>query len=554
MEVKKKERSIRESRISSNKKKVNIRVKHKDSRIWWKWYLRGAVLWILVIVFLCYLICFHSRNYIVQQSNKDFIDVVVKCMVVATILGLFLYFLILQNYYLAVDKIMNIFSEDAQNRDKKDADPYEPSTDMNLLIRSINRLVTANSNYKSKLEKQKGILFENFLMRLMKGQIRSEMVIRQSCKEFGLDINSKEFLILLFSVEQEDPMDDQLLTKIYAYLREIVNGFVQEAFNGYLTDIDGMVACMIMSATDESLESINSTIEIERIAKLTRQILFQKYKKRVRVCVSRISRGILGCENAFSEVEELLQYARIVGDKKNVLFYSDIKQTKLYGENDYLWFKLERKFTNCINAEDYKEAAQVFEELMDNEYISNAPTLQLASCRLFGLLNSMINALGEVRLTMDAEFFGKLDPQRSLLECKTFPELRETSREVFQKINSYSQVQDESLTYNKMMGVVDYLKDHYTESELSIVSVADYFNTNASYLSRTFKKTMGIGFSDYLQRIRIKKAMLLLQESDLTIADIAMKVGYNNTLTMNRAFKKIEGTTPGQHRKKFEIP
>lgn len=511
--------------------------------------MRGALTWVLIMAFFCYLLMFHIGNGMSAYEKKEFIDILLKCSVVATALGLFLYFFILQNYYFAIDQLIQLIAIEEDLPDIPDVGPYESSSELNKIIRSVNRLMDSNSSYKDQLNHQKQILLENFLARLMKGQLRSEMLIKQSLKEFALDINARDFLILLFTTEQQDShMEDSAISNVYAYLRNILKEFIQEAFTGYITEVDGMLACLIMSATEEPLDSINSEIEIGRIAKLSREIIYQKFQCTTRGCVSRVSQGILGCENAFSESQELLQYARLVGDDRAVLFYSDIKETKLYSDADYQWFKLERKFTNCINAENYQGAAQVFEELMDSDYVSNAPSLPLASCRLFGLLNSMINALGEVRLTMDADFFANLDPQRRLLNCTTFPELRETSREIFQKINSYSQVQNESVSYNKMMGVVDYLKEHYDDPNLSIVSVADYFNTNSSYLSRIFKKTMGIGISDYLQRLRIKQAILLLHESSMTIAEIAAKVGYNNTLTMSRAFKKFEGTTPGKHR------
>lgn len=51
-----------------------------------------------------------------------------------------------------------------------------------------------------------------------------------------------------------------------------------------------------------------------------------------------------------------------------------------------------------------------------------------------------------------------------------------------------------------------------------------------------------------MSRLRIQEACHLLEETDMTISDIADKIGYNNALTLTRAFKKIEGTTPGQYR------
>ncbi|MEG0377675.1 MAG: AraC family transcriptional regulator, partial [Eubacterium sp.] len=158
-----------------------------------------------------------------------------------------------------------------------------------------------------------------------------------------------------------------------------------------------------------------------------------------------------------------------------------------------------------------------------------------------------------VRLSMDVDFFDQLDAQRLLLECKSLPELETVSQDIFEKINQYSVKGQASVSDSKMQRVSDYLKKHYNDCNLNAVAVAEEFNMNPSYFSRSFKKTMGTGFSDYLSRLRIQETCRLLKESDLTISDIAEKVGYNNALTLTRSFKKIEGTTPGQYRQNNQI-
>ena len=221
---------------------------------------------------------------------------------------------------------------------------------------------------------------------------------------------------------------------------------------------------------------------------------------------------------------------------------------KPYRGNEQMWFKYEHHFINAINAGDYEEASRIFNKLLKNDYITGASSLNLARFRLFGLLNSMINALGEVRLFMNVEFFDELDAQRLLLECKSLPELEAVSQSIFEQINQYSAKNQVSASNSKMQRVSEYLKTHYDDCNLNAVAVAETFNMNPSYFSRSFKKAVGTGFSDYLSRLRIQEACHLLEETDMTISDIADKIGYNNALTLTRAFKKIEGTTPGQYR------
>ena len=79
------------------------------------------------------------------------------------------------------------------------------------------------------------------------------------------------------------------------------------------------------------------------------------------------------------------------------------------------------------------------------------------------------------------------------------------------------------------------------------MAVADKFRLTPAYLSRLFKKEMGRGPAEYLQKIRIEAAKNLLVNTDMTIKEISEKVGYQYVLTLNRAFKKFEGITPSQY-------
>lgn len=71
---------------------------------------------------------------------------------------------------------------------------------------------------------------------------------------------------------------------------------------------------------------------------------------------------------------------------------------------------------------------------------------------------------------------------------------------------------------------------------------------NAKYLSSFFKEQTGENLSDYINRVRLSKAKLLLKGSNMTVNEAALKTGYNNCNTFIRVFKKYEGITPGKYK------
>ncbi|MGE7823489.1 helix-turn-helix domain-containing protein [Paenibacillus sp. NPDC093718] len=82
----------------------------------------------------------------------------------------------------------------------------------------------------------------------------------------------------------------------------------------------------------------------------------------------------------------------------------------------------------------------------------------------------------------------------------------------------------------------------------SLQMMADYFDMSVSNFSHHFKKTMGQNFKEYIDQLRIQKSIQLLRDSEETLESISQQVGYTNTSSFIRSFKKMVGTTPGQYR------
>ncbi|AEV28237.1 response regulator containing CheY-like receiver domain and AraC-type DNA-binding domain [Sphaerochaeta pleomorpha str. Grapes] len=91
----------------------------------------------------------------------------------------------------------------------------------------------------------------------------------------------------------------------------------------------------------------------------------------------------------------------------------------------------------------------------------------------------------------------------------------------------------------------------FANEMLSLESISDQVNLNSSYFSALFKKNCSIGFAEYLQDIRIKNAKKLLAESNLTIAEIAQKVGYRDPKHFAKVFKKACKIKPIEFRKLY---
>ena len=95
-----------------------------------------------------------------------------------------------------------------------------------------------------------------------------------------------------------------------------------------------------------------------------------------------------------------------------------------------------------------------------------------------------------------------------------------------------------------------YIKDNYKDPSLGLNKISDEFQISESYFSHMFKEKTGVNFSTYLENIRMAEAARLIQETDISLNELYIAVGYNNSNTFRRAFKKVYGVTPSAMREK----
>ncbi|KYH29457.1 response regulator transcription factor [Clostridium colicanis] len=92
---------------------------------------------------------------------------------------------------------------------------------------------------------------------------------------------------------------------------------------------------------------------------------------------------------------------------------------------------------------------------------------------------------------------------------------------------------------------IEYIEEHFCEN-ISLSDVAKRVYLSESYLSRKFKKVKGMGFVEYITKLRMEKAIEDLKNPNIKIADLASKLGYPNYRYFSQSFKKYTNYTPSE--------
>lgn len=313
------------------------------------------------------------------------------------------------------------------------------------------------------------------------------------------------------------------------------------AFNYLLKPIKRDELKKILKEVDERINEIKSN---DKIIDKSIEILKKDFFKNILFSSKELNKKV---ENPLLEnlqLNENYQYKMIVLNKKvdSSILYDFIKgimdvhkdiEYSSFGYNDsvYIIFYINKKTNNNYN--------DIFEFIVNK-----------SEC--FIELNISVYILDDTdkiwRLREQSKLVKKMkeNADESLNLKKYYLTQDERLKEI---LNSDLNDVNNNITVIKL--AKDYIINNYNKN-ISLKDVADEVYLSQNYLSELFKKEIGEGFYDFLSKYRIKKAKEVLLTTNLKVYEIAQMVGYNDSITFGRAFKKITGTTPNNFRNNRE--
>lgn len=98
--------------------------------------------------------------------------------------------------------------------------------------------------------------------------------------------------------------------------------------------------------------------------------------------------------------------------------------------------------------------------------------------------------------------------------------------------------------------IILYLYMNYKE-DISIAKLSKCFRINRTTMSKSFKEATSLSIIEYLIKLRIRLACLLLRDTTIPVTEIAERVGFNNLTHFGRTFSKYLGCSPSEYHKKY---
>jgi AraC-like DNA-binding protein len=247
----------------------------------------------------------------------------------------------------------------------------------------------------------------------------------------------------------------------------------------------------------------------------------------------------------YESVQKQLDYKFFVGGNK-ILFHmipQQIEQNIFYDKN------MEKELLNNLKKQDEEKACVALRKLTKG-LEGNIKNIDYIKYIYFQVCLNIIDqttnfgfSLQDIGIT-NSEIFRKINDANTLDEMYDFIYcIIRKSIQLFSKLNVMQHD-------NIISKVKEYLNNNY-DKDLSLEMIADYVYLSPGYLSTLFKTENGITVFDYLTNVRMEKAkVVLLENKNMKIQDVANMLGYNSSQSFIRYFKKYYNMTPNQFRKK----
>ncbi|GGG02227.1 hypothetical protein GCM10010912_53800 [Paenibacillus albidus] len=171
------------------------------------------------------------------------------------------------------------------------------------------------------------------------------------------------------------------------------------------------------------------------------------------------------------------------------------------------------------------------------------------------LIQAMLQMLSREVAVMSEQLQDELSAENAakrlklLEEAESIDEVKGILFEYFTDVfRTYVSV-SETKSYRAMVTEMkNYIEENFANPDLSLKHLSDRFQVSGKYASYLFKTEFNMKFIDFVTELRMKKAEQLLLETEYSLQDIALQVGYANAITFGRVFKRVAGITPGDYR------
>lgn len=401
------------------------------------------------------------------------------------------------------------------------------SNEYSQLTAAFDSILEERNELQALWQEQQARLQSDFIRAALSGRITDVRQTRDIIAAFGISMQSDSFCVAVFCPIPAG--DDALCEALLSEAERKAPALCAGAGWGAAIQMGAFAAMLFNLPCEEEGDSFLKLCD--RIAAFAGE-----QANRTLYAVSGPCHGLAGVGAAYRSAEEQLSSSLFAGRSWEA---PDSVETQALRQGGLI--------VSRLRAGEQEQALSLLHALCMREVVSGRMPYHIARSMLCGIASSAAQAaLGtdegeKLRRPLD-EQVGRIGNAQTLDEMYTqLCSLLSLAGECFSPATAES---EQPLAEE----IIRCVEEHYAEYDFNVTRLAGLLSMNMSYLSKYFKETAGIGLHDYITQVRVNRAKELIMEENLSVTRAAARVGFENTGSFIRAFKRQEGVTPGSLR------
>ena len=323
---------------------------------------------------------------------------------------------------------------------------------------------------------------------------------------------------------------------------EIIRKCKVEGLNFIATSLIGTDKLILL--VENTHNKKDQTLEVKLAKKIINKIKKQS-NYTATAAVSRRYSGIKEIWKAYEEAFQALLKSFSLG-KESIILCSEIESDvgkKIYNEYNLLEFKIIKSFSKPKIDDVYFEFNNYCGSLKNNENSEN--TIKAYLIRLIFNITQYVNqSISEEEISVKA-----IEASNNILKSNSLEKIKEISKE-FLRFAHYKMIKNLSKDKNNIFYNVKAFIEKFYYTNLTLDEIAKVASFSPSYFSRKFKLIFGVSFIEYLNDYRLMKSKELLENTELTVGEIAQKVGFSEYTYFSKLFKSKYNKSPSYFKNK----
>jgi len=417
-----------------------------------------------------------------------------------------------------------------------------------FILQTIEGSLHEEKNLRSLLARQTPVIRSNYLSRLIRGQMDVDTSEKggQSLRFMDIEFVSDYFAVIVVQLDSIARFNEEQSEEQWALARFIVSNIgtdmIQSPHQSFAVELDRGRVAFLNNFDPQHAEEAGRVIA--EMCESLKTVIEQRFKMDITIAAGLPHSGAKSIGESYAEAVAAFEY-RIIRGGGTIIYFQDIKNVHAHY---YYPIDIEVQLINFVRSGDTENVLKLLDTIYAMNFESGSITPEIGRCLFFNITSTFLKIINATGTDQHVILGPDIDLVKDIFSYETAEGMHKRTKKLYEVLTESLVTERTDHSSQLLQEMEQFVDEHFTDPNMGLGMVADRFGMTPQYVSTFYKKQSGKNLSDTIVRKRIELAKQHMGDKDLTNAQIAQMVGYTSDVVFIRAFKKLEGVTPGKYR------